>query len=126
MQSAIVPMPVTIEQVAVVVRNMSRKDRQRLLELVPQLRETPGAPLVPLAVQATQAPAAVEQLRQEILAALDGRLLAADEPFLDSLALSDYLDLPDAERAHLWDKWTATASRSWEEVDVHPDALPAR
>jgi hypothetical protein len=104
MQSAIVPMPVTIEQVAVVVRSMSRKDRQRLLELVPQLRETQGAPL---AVQATQAPAAVEQLRQEILAALDGRLLAADEPFLDSLTLSDYLDLPDAERAHLWDKWTA-------------------
>lgn len=123
MQSAMVAMPVTIEQVAVVVRNMSRKDRQRLLELVPELRETPSTPL---SVQVAKDQAPVEQLRREILAALDGQLLASDEPFLDNLTVGDYLDLPDAERAHLWDKWTANADLSWEEVDVRPDALPAR
>jgi hypothetical protein len=63
-------MPVTIEQVAVVVRNMSRKDRQRLLELVPELRETSNTPLP---AQAAKDPAPVEQLRREILAALAGR-----------------------------------------------------
>jgi hypothetical protein len=123
MQSAMVPMPVTIEQVAVVVRNMSRKDRQRLLELVPELRETPN---MLLSMQSTKDQTPVEQLRREILAALDGQLLASDEPFLDNLTVGDYLDLPDAERAHLWDRWTADADLSWEEVDVRPDALLAR
>lgn len=123
MQSAMVPMPVTIEQVAVVVRNMSRKDRQRLLELVPELRETLNTPLP---VQVTKDSAPVEQLRQEILAALDGQLLAPNEPLLDNLTVGEYLDLPDAERAHLWDRWTEDADLSWEEVDVRADALPAR
>ena len=123
MQSAIVPMPVTIEQVAAVVRNISRKERQRLLELVPELRETPNTPA---SLQAAQDQAPVEQLRQEILAALDGRFLAPDEPFLDAMTLGDYLDLPDAERTRLWDRWERDRVVSWEEVDVRADALPAR
>ena len=101
MQRAIVPMPVTIEQAAV-VRNMSRKERQRLLELVPELRETPNPSLSP---QAAKDQALVEQLRRETLAALDGRFLIPDEPFLDAMTLGAYLDLPDAERTRLWDRW---------------------
>ena len=123
MQSAMVPMPVTIEQVAVVVRSMSRKDRQRLLELVPELQEAPNTLL---SAQSTKDQTPVEQLRREILAALDGQLLAPDEPFLDHLTVGDYLDLPEAERAHLWERWTAESDLSWEEVDVRADALPAR
>jgi hypothetical protein len=123
MQSAIVSMPVTIEQVAVVVRNMPRQDRQRLLQLVLELRDAPT--LVPTA-QAAQDETPVEQLRREVLAALDGQSLAPDDPFLDNLTVGDYLDLPDAERAHLWDTWSANAGLSWKEVDVHADALPAR
>lgn len=123
MQSAMVPMPVTIEQVAVVVRNMSRKDRQRLLELVPDLWETPTTLL---SAQSAKDQTSVEPLRLEILVALDGQLLAPDEPFLDDLTVSDYLNLPDAKRAHLWDRWTADVDLSWEEVDVRTDALPAR
>lgn len=123
MQSAIVSMPVTIEQVAVVVRNMSRKDRQRLLELVPELREAPN---LLSSAQAAQDETPVEQLRREVLAALDGQLLAPDDLFLDNLTVGDYLDLPDAERAHLWDTWTADAGLLWEEVDIRADALPAR
>lgn len=123
MQSAIVSMPVTIEQVAVVVRNMSRKDRQRLLELVPELREAPNP--LPFA-QVAQDETPVEQLRREVLAALDGQSLAPDELFLDDLTVGDYLDLPDAERARLWDTWTANIGQLWEEVDVRADALPAR
>lgn len=123
MQRAIVPMPVTIEQVAAVVRNMSRKERQRLLELVPELRETPNPSLSP---QAAKDQALVEQLRREILATLDGRFLVPDEPFLDAMTLGAYLDLPDAERTRLWDRWEQDGAVSWEEVDVRADALPAR
>jgi len=123
MQSAMVPMPVTIEQVAVVVRNMSRKDRQRLLELVPELRETPSTPL---SVQVAKDQAPVEQLRREILAALDGQLLGPDEPFLDEMTIGDYLAMSDAERERLWNRWEQDDAASWEEVDVRAGALPTR
>ena len=140
MQSAIVSMPVTIEQVAVVVRSMSRKDRQRLLELVPELRETLGAqaagfdaePLVAPAAQqarvkqASQDQAFLAQLREEIAVAYGGGFLSPDEPLLDDLTLGDYLDLSEAERAQLWEKWEQESDVSWEEVDVQADALPAR
>ena len=113
MSGAIVPMPVTIEQVAAAVRNMSRTERQRLLELVPDLQETPKSSLPRTFAKD---PALVDQLRQEILAALGDRPLAPEEPFLDNLTLGAYLDLPDAERARLWDRWTPDAGGSWEEV----------
>jgi hypothetical protein len=121
MSSAIVPMPVTIEQVAAVVRNMSRAERQRLLELVPDLRETPESPLSQML---PQDPSIVDKLRQELLAAFGGRPLRPEEPLLDNLTLGDYLDLPDNERARLWDRWTNSMTVSWEEVDVS-NALPA-
>jgi hypothetical protein len=133
MQSAIVSMPVTIEQVAVVVRSMSRKDRQRLLELVPELRETLGAQAAgfdaaqqPRVKQASQDQAFLAQLREEIAVAYGGGFLSPDEPLLDDLTLGDYLDLSEAERAQLWEKWEQESDVSWEEVDVRADALPAR
>ena len=57
--------------------------------------------------------AIVDQLRQELLAALDGRPLTPEEPFPDNMTLGDYLDLPDTERAGLWDRWTTDAGVSW-------------
>ena len=123
MSSMIVPMPVTIEQVAAAVRHMSRDEKQRLLELVPELQETTSRPL---SRSLLTDQSVVEALRQEIVAALDGRLLTPDDPFLDNLTLGDYLDLPDADRARLWDKLAADKAVSWGEVDVHADALPAR
>jgi hypothetical protein len=92
-----------------VVRNMSRAERQRLLELVPDLRETPTSPLT-----LPKDPAIVDQLRQELLAALDGRPLTPEVSFLDNLTLGDYLDLPATERARLWDRWATDAGVSWE------------
>jgi len=123
MQNNFVSMPVTIEQVALVVRNMSRKDRRRLLELVPELQEMPS---MSHPAQITKDQPSVEQLQKEILATLDGQFMAPDEPFLNNLTVGEYLNLPDVERGHLWDKWTATTDLLWEEVDVHPDALPTR
>lgn len=123
MRSEMVAMPVTIEQVAIVVRNMSRTDRQRLLELVPELREASD---MLLSAQGAEGVTPVEQLRRDVLAALGGQLPAPDEPFLDNLTVSEYLELPDAERARLWDQWAKDADLSWDEVDVRPDALPAR
>jgi hypothetical protein len=120
MSSAIVPMPVTIEQVAAVIRNMTRKDRQRLLELVPELQEIAYAPA------AVQGDASIEQLREEIAVALGTQPLAADDLFVEGLTVGEYLDLSDSERADIWNRWLPNETESWKEVDVHANALLAR
>ena len=45
-----------------------------------------------------------EQLRQELLAELGGQPLSPDEPFLGGFTLEQYLELPEAERAKLWNE----------------------
>jgi len=68
----------------------------------------------------------VEQLRIEVINALGGKPLSPDTPFLDGLTLGEYLDLPDAEQAKLWEKWGNIDLEELEEVEVKPDAVPAR
>jgi len=122
MSNTVVSMPVAIEQIAVVLRNMSPEDRKRLLELVPELRHE-----LPFQPQRTvsQAQASVEAIRQELISGLEGQPLSDEEPFLGDLTLGEYLALPDIRRAQLWDEWSETANLSWEEIDVRSDALPA-
>jgi len=115
-------MPVSVEQIAVVVQRMSPEERRRLVELVPELRQA-----------ATQAPsrtpgeihAAVERVRAEVMQALSGQLLSPAEPFLGDLTLGQYMDLPDEDRARLWDEWAETDLEELEELDVRPDAVSA-
>jgi len=116
-------LPVSVEQVAVVVRQMSRADRERLLDLVPDLHQ--------IARQAgrgrlDEGTAAVERARTEVTQALAGRRLSLDEPFLGELTLGQYLRLPDQERGRLWDDWGQVDLEDLEELDVRPAALPAR
>ena len=101
---------------------MSPGDRQRLLELVPELREAPTR-LPPRTLDEMQASA--ERVRAEVIQALAGQRLSPDEPFVDDLTLGQYLDLPDDERARLWNAWADTELDSIEERDVRSDAMPA-
>jgi len=122
MSRAVWPMPVSVEQIAVVVQRMSPEERRRLVELVPELRQA-----------ATQAPsrtpgeihAAVERVRAEVMQALSGQLLSPAEPFLGDLTLGQYMDLPDEDRARLWDEWAEIDLEELEELDVRPDAVSA-
>ena len=116
-------LPVSIEQVAVVIKQMSQSDRERLLDLVPELRQR-----VPRTSRryGEQGLATVERMRGEVSRALGGQLLSLSEPFLGDLTLGQYLELPDAERGRLWDAWVEIEPEELEELDVHPDALPAR
>jgi hypothetical protein len=116
-------LPVSVEQVALVVRQMSRADRERLLDLVPDLHQS--------ARQAgprrrDDRSAAVERVRAEVTQAMAGRLLSLDEPFLGELTLGQYLQLPDVERGRLWDDWGQVDLKELEELDVRPDAVLAR
>jgi hypothetical protein len=95
-------LPVSVEQVAVVIKQMGWAERQRLLKLVPELQAT--------IIQApSRTPdeihAAVERVRAEVMQALGGQPLSPTEPFLGDLTLGQYMELPDEDRARLWDEW---------------------
>jgi hypothetical protein len=115
-------LPVSVEQVAVVIKQMGPAERRRLLELVPELRQ-----------ETTQAPsrmpgeihAAVERVRAEVMQVLSGQLLSPTEPFLGDLTLGQYMELSDEDRARLWDEWAEIDLEELEELDVRPDAVSA-
>jgi len=102
---------------------MTPADRQRLLDLVPELRQ-----------EATQSPprtldeaqSVIERVREKVTRALAGQLLWPDEPFVGDLTLGQYLTLPDEARARLWEAWADGDLHQLEERDVRPDAVPAR
>ena len=119
MQANIFTLPVSLEQVAAVIKRMHPQDRQQLLAMVPELA-TDAIKQKELLDDAEQA---VKQLKQELLAELDRQPLSADEPFLDGFTLGQYLELSEAEREKLWDEWSEDALEDIEEVEVHPNAL---
>jgi hypothetical protein len=47
-------------------------------------------------------------------------------PFLGGRTLAEYLDLEEGERARLWDEWGEADWEDLKELEVRPDALPAR
>jgi hypothetical protein len=115
MTNSVIALPVSVEQVAVAIRQMKLTDRKRLMELVPELRHE-TAETLPRTLE--QARVAVEQLRAEVQKALAGTSLSPDEPFLENLTLGQYLDLPDEKRAQLWDEWAGVALDEIDEREV--------
>jgi hypothetical protein len=123
MTTSVFTLPISIEQLATVIRHMTPVDRQRLLDLVPELRQeaTRVPPRTP-----DEAQAAIERVREKVTQTLAGQLLAPDEPFVGDLTLGQYLNLPDEARARLWEAWADGNLHQLEERDVRPDAVPAR
>ena len=124
MAQTVYSLPVSVEQIAAVIKQMSTAERQRLFELVPEVpfQLLGGKPRTQEEIETS-----INALRPEFKQALAGaQPLTADTPFLGGLTLGQYLDLSDTERARLWD---AGAQSEWDEADereVGPDALPAR
>ncbi|MYA70453.1 hypothetical protein F4009_18830 [Candidatus Poribacteria bacterium] len=122
MQTNIFTLPVSLEQVAALIKRMHPEDRQQLLAMVPEL----AIDAVKQKKLIDEANQTVEQLKEDLLAELGGEPLSSDEPFLDGFTLGQYLELSETERAKLWDEWSEVALEDIEEVEVHPNALPAR
>ena len=120
--SSIFALPVSVEQVAAVIKQMGAADRQRLLTLVPELQRTAKEEPVRTVEEAR---AAVEQVRTEVLQALGDKPLSPEEPFLDDLTLGAYLELSDDDRARRWEEWAEVDLEELEELDVRADAVPA-
>lgn len=118
-----ITLPISVEQVAVLVRQMSWSDRERLIDLVPELRQMPPPPS---RRQVEAGRNVVERMRGQVGLALGGQLLSLSEPFLGDLTLGQYLELPDDERSQLWDVWAESRPEELEELNAHPNAMPAR
>lgn len=120
MSGVIFALPVSVEQIAAVIKQMNPTEQQRLLSMVPNLRQiaTQSLPRTP-----DQAQAAVAHWREEVMAALDHQPLSPDDPFLGGLTLAQYHALPDEEKARLWDEWANVDMMELEEQEVSPDAL---
>lgn len=122
MPNAMLALPVSVEQIAAVINQMSDGEQQRLLTLTPQLRQ--AAVAKPVHTKA-QIEASVAAVQAEVLALLNYQPLSGDEPFLGNLPLKEYQALPEAEKARLWDEVAGDDLFDLEEVEVAPDALPA-
>lgn len=121
MQKNIFTLPVSLEQVAALIKRMHPQDRQRLLAMVPELT----AEAIKQKRLLDEVNQTVDQLKEDLLSEFGGQPLSSDEPFLDGLTLAEYFELSEAERAELWDKWSEAALEDIEEVEVHPNALLA-
>ncbi len=82
---------------------MSLADRQRLLELAPELCEAAVIPSRTL----KEARASVEYTQAAVQTTLGGERLSPDTLFFDNVTLGQYIDLPDDRRAQLWDTWAS-------------------
>jgi hypothetical protein len=118
MAESILAVPVSVEQIAMAIKQMSPATRQRLLDLVPELCQTPSP--APRTIYETRA--SVTIVREQVQQALAGQPPSPDDPFLGGLTLKQYLDLPDEERARLWESLT---DQTWTEAGER-DALPPR
>lgn len=123
MSETVLALPVSVEQIAVVIKQMSPADRRRLLDLVPELRQ---AMTQPASRTEEEARKTVEELRAQVMHVLKGKPLSPTEPFLGNLTLEQYLELSDQERAELWEQWAEQSAEEFEELDVRPDAVLAR
>lgn len=131
--------PYTSEDVADVIKHWGQAEWQRLLDLVPALREMArskkqvepkvSAPPAPRRVRTLEeAEASVEALRVEIMAKLDHKPISGNQLFLGGLTLNEYFALPEDEQDQIWDEAEASVF-DWdelEEVEVSPDVLLAR
>lgn len=115
MANSVIALPVSVEQMAVAIRQMEITDRKRLIELVPELKQE-VLEASPRTLE--QARAAVGQLGVEAQQAIASTNLSLDEPFLENLTLGQYLDMPDDRRARLWDKWAGNALEEIDEREV--------
>ena len=113
-----------VEQVARLIRRFDRRQKARLLQLVPDLQT----------IRAEEAgiPAAHEALLayfDDKLARLPERRPMQDhDPFLSGLTVAQFFALPEGDQDRIWEQAHAEAEHALagHEQDVRRDALPAR
>jgi len=103
MSQSTLTLPVSVEQIAVAIKQMNREEQRRLLKLVPDLSQAASEPPVRTIEEAQ---ANVEQLRKRLMVAIGNRPIDTSKPFLGGLTFIQYDALPDQEKADLWEQWS--------------------
>jgi hypothetical protein len=120
MAELVFALPVSVEQIAIVIRQMNLDDQKRLLELVPTLQQVASQKRVRTEEQTRNN---ISRLQAEVLATIDNQPLSGDEPFLGNLTLKQYHALSERKKAQLWDELSIDNLMELEEQEVATDAL---
>lgn len=113
-----------VEQVARLIRSFDRRQKARLLQLVPELQT--------IRPEEADIPAEQEELmayfRRKLEALPERRPMRDDDRFLGGLTVAEFFALPEVEQARIWNEAHAEVERELGncEQPVRPDALPAR
>jgi len=122
MSQSTLTLPVSVEQIAVAIKQMNREEQRRLLKLVPDLSQAASEPSVRTIEEAQEH---IEQLRVQVLATLGNQPLSPDEPFLGGLTIAQYDALTEQAKDELWDLLAGLDLMEMEEIEVNANALPA-
>jgi hypothetical protein len=114
---------IPVRQIARLVQSLNRREKARLLQLVPELQT----------IQPEEAGISAEQ--ESLIVYFEGKypelsepeLLQADALFCGDLTVAEFFALPEEEQARVWGEAYAEAEREigTAERAVRPDALPA-
>ena len=123
MAETIFALPVSVEQVAAVIKQMGQTEQRHLLELVPNLRV-----LLSQSSNRTkkEAQERVAQLQEKIVTSITSYPLSPDEAFLGDLTLRQYHALSDKEKEALWEQWGSTDILESDEREVDVNAVSVR
>jgi hypothetical protein len=115
---------VSVEQIARLIHGLDRRQKARLLQLVPELQN----------IRPEEASILKEQ--ETLLTYFDHKLealpercpLGDDDLFLGELTVAEFFALPEAEQARIWNQAHAEAETKLEndEQSIRAGALPAR
>jgi hypothetical protein len=115
---------IPVRQIARLVQSLNRRQKARLLQLVPELQT----------IQPEEAGISAEQ--ESLIAYFESKYpelnepepLQGDELFFGDLTVAEFFALPEEEQAHIWQGAYAEAEHEIGTVErtVRPDALPAR
>ena len=94
-----IPLPITIEQIADVLKKLGQVERYQLQTLVPDLQFTTPIPAE------NKGNAQFAQLDAEMIHAFGKKPLSEDKTFFGGINIDEYFALPDEERGRLWDEW---------------------
>lgn len=114
-------LPVSLEQVALLIKRMHPQQRQKLITMVPELM----IDTLMHKESNDNVNQIVQDLKEELLEVVGEQPVSSDETFLGGFTLREYLELSEEERNNLWDQWSMMNINDLEEIKVHSDALPA-
>lgn len=115
-----------IEQVARLIRCFDRREKARLIQLVPDLQT----------IRPEEATSRVPAIQEELMTYFDAKLerhpelgpMQDEAPFVGGLTVAAFFALSDAEQARVWDRAYAEAERESanDAYFIREDALSSR